>query len=38
MSDLPLLTMLFLGNAALFYLWVHYILKALHGHCPHCGK
>lgn len=31
-------TLLFVGNAALFFLWVHYILKALRGECPHCGK
>ena len=31
-------TLLFVGNVALFFLWVNYILKALKGECPHCGK
>ena len=38
MNPSVLYTMLFLGNAALFVLWVHYILKAVRGQCPHCGK
>lgn len=38
MSELPLLTMLFLGNAALFYMWAHYVIRVLKGECPHCGK
>lgn len=29
---------LFLGNAALLVLWVHYIIKVLVGECPHCGE
>jgi hypothetical protein len=33
-----LYTALFLGNVALFWLWVNYILKAIKGDCPHCGK
>ena len=33
-----LYTALFLGNVALLWLWVNYILKALNGDCPHCGK
>ena len=33
-----LYTALFLGNVALFWLWANYILKALKGDCPHCGK
>ncbi len=31
-------TMLFLGNVALLWLWVNYIIKVLKGECPHCGK
>ena len=31
-------TLLFLGNVALMFLWVHYIIKVLRGQCPHCGK
>ena len=38
MSASLLYTALFLGNAALFWLWVTHIVKALHGRCPHCGK
>ena len=38
MAHTMLLTMLFLGNAALLYLWSSYIIKVLRGHCPHCGK
>lgn len=29
---------LFLGNAALFVIWVNYIIKVLIGECPHCGE
>jgi len=32
------MTLLFLGNVALFVLWVYYIIKVLRGQCPHCGK
>ena len=38
MSDSLLYTALFLCNAALFWLWVTHIVKALHGRCPQCGK
>ena len=31
-------TMLFLGNVALLWMWVNYIIKVLKGECPHCGK
>ncbi len=29
---------LLLGNVAMLVLWVHYIVKALFGKCPHCDK
>lgn len=38
MSDTLLMTLLFVGNAVLFYLWASYVLKLVTGHCPHCGK
>ncbi len=38
MSGALLWTVLFIGNVVLFWLWVTYILKALNGQCPHCGK
>lgn len=38
MTDTLLLTLLFVGNAVLFYLWASYVLKLVTGHCPHCGK
>ena len=38
MGNSFLLTMLFLGNVVLFWLWASYILKIVRGHCPHCGK
>lgn len=38
MGNSLLLTMLFLGNVVLFWLWAGYILKIVKGHCPHCGK
>ncbi len=38
MGASTLFTLLFVGNVALFFLWVTYILKALRGECPHCGK
>ena len=28
---------LFLGNVALFFVWINYIVKVLKGQCPHCG-
>ena len=31
-------TLLFVGNVALFFLWVNHIMKAVRGECPHCGK
>ncbi len=31
-------TLLFLGNVLLFFLWAKYIVKAVRGRCPHCGK
>jgi hypothetical protein len=33
-----LLTLLFLGNVVLFWLWVSYIIKVVKGQCPHCGR
>ena len=30
--------LLFLGNVALMFLWVHYIVRVLFGKCPHCGE
>jgi len=38
MTGSLLLTFLFLGNVALFFLWVNYVIKVLRGHCPHCGR
>ncbi len=38
MSNGLFLTILFLGNVALFWLWVNYVIKVLRGQCPHCGK
>ena len=38
MGNSLLLTLLFLGNVALFWLWASYVLKIVRGHCPHCGK
>lgn len=38
MTDTLLMTLLFVGNAVLFYLWASYVLKLVIGHCPHCGK
>ena len=31
-------TFLFLGNVALLWLWVNYVIKVFRGQCPHCGK
>jgi len=38
MSDAWLWILLFLGNVALLWLWVNYVMKALRGQCPHCGR
>ncbi len=38
MGSWLLWTLLFLGNAALFWLWISYSIKVLRGECPHCGK
>lgn len=38
MSNGLFLTVLFLGNVALLWLWVNYAIKVLRGQCPHCGK
>ena len=38
MSTSLLLTWLFVGNVALFFIWVHFIVKMLKGQCPHCGR
>jgi hypothetical protein len=38
MGEPLLLTLLFLGNVALLFLWANYILKVVRGHCPHCGR
>lgn len=38
MSASLLWTLLFLGNVALFWLWLNHILKAVRGECPHCGR
>ncbi len=36
---IPILwTLLFLGNVALLWLWVNYVIKVLRGQCPHCGR
>ena len=38
MSISLLLTLLLLGNVALFFIWINYGVKVLRGHCPHCGR
>ncbi len=38
MSNSILYIVLFLGNVALLWLWLNYVIKVLRGHCPHCGK
>lgn len=38
MGESLLLTLLFLGNVALLFLWANYIIKVLRGQCPHCGR
>lgn len=38
MSMTLLWTFLFLGNVALLWLWVKYVIKVLKGQCPHCGR
>ena len=38
MSQTLLLTLLFLGNVVLFYLWVNSIVRVLKGQCPHCAQ
>ncbi len=38
MSGALLWVLLFLGNVALLWLWVNYVMKALRGQCPHCGR
>jgi len=38
MSATLLWTALFVGNVALFFVWIHYIVKVLKGQCPHCGN
>lgn len=38
MSGSLQLTLLFLGNVVLLWLWVNYVIKLLRGQCPHCGK
>ena len=38
MSNSFLWIMLFLGNVALLWLWLNYVIKVLRGHCPHCGR
>ena len=38
MSQILLLTLLFLGNVVLFYLWVNSIVRVLKGQCPHCAQ
>lgn len=38
MSTYPIWVLLFLGNVALMFLWVHYIIRVLLGQCPNCGK
>ena len=38
MAESLLLTLLFVGNVALLFLWANYIIKVLRGQCPHCGK
>jgi hypothetical protein len=36
---IPMLwTLLFLGNVALLWLWVDYVIEVLKGQCPHCGR
>ena len=38
MSGSFLWALLFVGNAALLWLWVNYVVKVLIGRCPHCGR
>jgi hypothetical protein len=38
MSASLLWTALFVGNVALFFVWINYIVKVLRGQCPHCGN
>jgi hypothetical protein len=38
MSGSLLYSVLLLGNIALLWLWINYIIKVLRGECPHCGK
>jgi len=38
MGTTTMYTLLFVGNAALFFLWAHHILRIARGECPHCGK
>lgn len=38
MGESLLWILLFLGNVALLWLWVNYVMKALKGQCPHCGR
>lgn len=38
MSVSLLYSVLLLGNIALLWLWINYIIKVLRGECPHCGK
>lgn len=38
MGNSLLMTLLFLGNVVLFWLWASYVLKIVRGHCPHCGR
>lgn len=38
MDGLFIWTLLFLGNAALMALWLHYVVRVFFGRCPHCGE
>ena len=38
MDGLYIWMLLFLGNAALMVLWLHYIVRVFLGRCPHCGE
>jgi len=38
MSTYSIWVLLFLGNVALMFLWVHYIIRVLLGQCPNCGN
>ena len=38
MDSLFIWTLLFLGNAALMVLWLHYVVRVFFGRCPHCGE